>query len=132
GNERMPRLVARAAAPGITLSPRPGSIPAMAASGGSVLVLNSGSSSVKFALFAAGTGERMLSGLADEVGTADAVLRIRRPGGDATEPLPDGSRQAIISGILDRLAPGADLIGAGHRVVHGGERFIDSVLVDDE
>ncbi len=103
----------------------------MAASGGSVLVLNSGSSSVKFALVAAGTGERVLGGLADEVGTPDAVLRIRRPGGDATEPLPDGSRPAVIARILDRVA-GQDLIGAGHRVVHGGERFSDSVLVDDD
>ena len=103
----------------------------MAASGGSVLVLNSGSSSVKFALVAAGTGERVLGGLADEVGTPDAVLRIRRPGGDVTEPLPDGSRPAVIARILDRVA-GQDLIGAGHRVVHGGERFTDSVLVDDE
>jgi acetate kinase len=111
----------------------------MAASGGSVLVLNSGSSSVKFALIAAGTGERVLGGLADKVGTPDAVLRIRRPPDDSgkpldsAEPLPDGRRQAVISGILDRIAgPDADLIGAGHRVVHGGERFRDSVLVDDD
>ena len=77
----------------------------MAASGGSVLVLNSGSSSVKFALIAAGTGERVLGGLAEEVGTAEAVLRIRRPADDVDrDPLPDGSRQAVISRILDRLA----------------------------
>jgi acetate kinase len=105
----------------------------MAASGGSVLVLNSGSSSVKFALIAAGTAERVLGGLADKVGTPEAVLRIQRPTGDVTEPLPDGSRQAVIACILDRaVGPGADLIGAGHRVVHGGDRFSDSVLVDDD
>src|SRR5262249_29891133 len=104
----------------------------MAASGGSVLVLNSGSSSVKFALIA-GTGERVLGGLADKVGTAEAVLRIQRPAGDVTEPLADGSRQAVIARIPDPVAdPGADLIGAGHRVVHGGDRFSDSVLVDDD
>src|SRR5438876_7436069 len=103
------------AVPGRTLSSGPGSIRAMAASGGSVLVLNSGSSSVKFALVAAGTGERVLGGLADEVGTPEAVLRIRRPEGDLTEPLPGGSRQAAISRILDRVAGlDADLIGAGH------------------
>jgi acetate kinase len=96
----------------------------MAASGGSVLVLNSGSSSVKFALIAAGTGERLLGGLADKVGTPDAVLRIQRPAGDVTEPLPGGSRHEVVARILDRAAdPGADLIGAGHRVVHGGDRF---------
>jgi acetate kinase len=111
----------------------------MAASGGSVLVLNSGSSSVKFALITAGTGERELGGLADKVGTPGAVLRIRRPADgsgkplDSAEPLADGRRQAVISAILDRIAGSEkDLIGAGHRVVHGGERFRDSVLVDDD
>ena len=111
----------------------------MAASGGSVLVLNSGSSSVKFALITAGTGERELGGLADKVGTPGAVLRIRRPADgsgkplDSAEPLADGRRQAVIAAILDRIAGSQkDLIGAGHRVVHGGERFRDSVLVDDD
>jgi acetate kinase len=111
-----------------------GSIPAMAGSQGSdgpVLVLNSGSSSVKFALLTPETGERVLGGLAEKVGTPEAVLRIR---GAADEPLPDGSYQAVISRILGHVADTgpANLIGAGHRVVHGGERFSASVLVDDE
>ncbi len=118
----------------------------MAGSGGVVLVLNSGSSSVKFALLAPDTGERVLDGLAEKVGTPEAVLRIRRSaGGDAVEePLLEGSYQAVISRVLDQLAGAgahdaglADagrrpLIGAGHRVVHGGDRFSASVLVDDE
>ena len=104
-----------------------------AASGGSVLVLNSGSSSVKFALVTAETGERVLGGLANRVGTPEAVLRVQRAvGGAASEPLPDGSRTAVITRILDLLAPDTDLIGAGHRVVHGGDRFSASVLVDDD
>ena len=114
-----------------------GSIPGMAGSegaagsGGLVLVLNSGSSSVKFALLTPDTGERVLGGLAEQVGTPQAVLRIRRYPGDAvSEPLRDGSYQAVISRILDRL-PEA-LIGVGHRVVHGGDRFSASTLVDDE
>ena len=108
-----------------------GSIPAMAGSGGLVLVLNSGSSTVKFALVHPETGERALDGLADQVGTPQAVLRI---GHGAPQPLPDGSYQAVISRILDHLddAGHADLAGAGHRVVHGGERFRTSVLVDGE
>jgi acetate kinase len=107
----------------------------MAGSGGLVLVLNSGSSSVKFALLHPETGERVLGGLADRVGTAQAVLRVRRdPGGDVTEPLPDGSRHAVIASILDYVAKAGhvNLIGAGHRVVHGGERFSAPVLIDDE
>jgi len=116
-----------------------------AGSGGLVLVLNSGSSSVKFALLTSDTGERVLGGLAERVGTPEAVLRIPRYPGDAVyEPLPDGSYQVVISRILDRLADDgaqgageqvtgpARLIGVGHRVVHGGDRFSASTLVDDQ
>jgi acetate kinase len=100
------------------------------AASGVVLVLNSGSSSVKFALITADTGERVWGGLAEKVGTAGAVLHVLHPP-DATEEeaLPDGSRSAVIARILDR-APA--LLGAGHRVVHGGDRFSASVLIDDE
>jgi acetate kinase len=115
--------------------------------GGLVLVLNSGSASVKFAVLAPASGERVLAGMAEPVGTPEAELRIRRyPGHVVTEQLPDGSYQAVISRILGHLpeaglgtaADGASatgrgrLAGAGHRVVHGGERFTASVLVDDE
>jgi acetate kinase len=114
-------------------------------SGGLVLVLNSGSSSVKFAVLAPASGERVLAGMAEKVGTPETALRIRRhPDDVVTERLREGSFQAVISRILDHLpeaglgtaedgAPGqAHLVGAGHRVVHGGERFTASVLVDDE
>jgi len=114
-------------------------------SGGLVLVLNSGSSSVKFAVLAPASGERVLAGMADKVGTPDTELEVRRyPDHVVTEQLPDGSYRAVISRILGHLPeaglgtaedgePGqAHLAGAGHRVVHGGERFTDSVLVDDE
>ena len=109
-----------------------GSIPAMT-SGGLVLVLNSGSATVKFALLHPETGERALGGLAEKVGTPDAVLRIHADGA-AEERLPDGSYHAVISRILDHLADAghASIIGAGHRVVHGGERFSASVLVDGD
>jgi len=116
-------------------------------SGSLVLVLNSGSSSVKFAVLAPAGGERVLAGMAEKVGTPEAELQIRRfPDHVATEQLPGGSYQAVIARILDHLpeaglgtagdgssGPGqSHLVGAGHRVVHGGERFTASVLVDDE
>jgi acetate kinase len=115
--------------------------------GGLVLVLNSGSSSVKFAVLAPASGERVLTGMAERVGTPETELRIRRdPDHVVSEQLPEGSYRAVISRILDHLpaaglgaagdgAPGpgrAHLAGAGHRVVHGGERFTASVVVDDE
>ena len=85
-------------------------------SAGLVLVLNSGSSSVKYALVDPETGERPLSGQAENIGTSG------------------GSYHDAITQILDHLDDKGhvDLTGAGHRVVHGGERFSDSVLVDDD
>jgi acetate kinase len=97
-----------------------------------VLVLNSGSATVKFALLAPESGERALGGIAEKIGTPDAVLHIRGKAGVTEEPVPGGSHEAAVSRILDRLGQAGDLVGAGHRVVHGGERFTDSVLVDDE
>ena len=98
-----------------------------------VLVLNSGSSSVKFALLDPVGGERALDGLAERLGTQDATLQIRRhPAEPAGEPLPSGAtHRDVVAAILDRLGD-PPLAGAGHRVVHGGERFTESVLVDDD
>jgi acetate kinase len=113
----------------------PRSMPSVADEG-FVLVLNAGSSSVKFALLHPGSGERVLGGQAEEVGTPKAALHVQRGTGDpVTEQLTDGGYHAVISRILDHVSEsgsGPALVGAGHRVVHGGERFTASVLVDDE
>src|ERR1022692_826738 len=73
----------------MTVTPAPVSLPRMpattassgrAAAGGSgdlVLVLNSGSSSVKFALLLPGTGERLMGGIGERLGTPEAVLRVQ-------------------------------------------------------
>ena len=89
---------------------------------------------MKFALLHPRSGERVLNGLAEEIGTSEAMLHVQRGTGDAvTEKLTGSSYQAVIALILGYLPEsGLDLIGAGHRVVHGGERFTASVLVDDE
>jgi acetate kinase len=110
--------------------------PAAGGSGGLVLVLNSGSSSVKFALLVPGTGERVFGGMADRLGTPEAVLRVQWfPAAAVEERLPEGSYRAVIARVLEHVSGAGDvgvhLIGAGHRVVHGGERFTSSIRVDD-
>jgi acetate kinase len=103
---------------------------------GLVLVLNSGSSSVKFALLLPGTGERLMGGIGERLGTPEALLRVQWFPAPATEErLPGGTHRAVVARVLDHLAEAghsvAELLGAGHRVVHGGEQFTSSVLVDD-
>ena len=105
-------------------------------SGGLVLVLNSGSSSVKFALLDPGTGERVFGGMADRLGTPEAVLRVQWfPAEAVEERLPEGSYRAVIARVLEHVSGaghgGVHLVGAGHRVVHGGELFTSSIRVDD-
>lgn len=104
---------------------------------GCVLVLNSGSSSVKFALVEPQSGRQPLAGIGERLGSPEARLRVRRLGGDAVDEwLPEGTHQAVVTRVLAHVGTaerdGLHLLGAGHRVVHGGERFAASVLVDDE
>ena len=101
-----------------------------------VLVLNSGSSSVKFALVRTGTGKRLMAGLGERLGTPEAVLRVRRfPAPAVDERLPEGTHRAVVARVLEHataaLDGGVRLLGAGHRVVHGGEQFSSSILVND-
>lgn len=116
-----------AASPGHAAAGRPGS---------SVLVLNSGSSSVKFALLVPGSGGRLMGGMGERLGTPEAVLRVQWPPAAAVEErLPGGTHQAVVARVLEHLAEAGHgdvhLLGAGHRVVHGGERFSSSIRVDD-
>src|SRR5580658_323967 len=105
-------------------------------SGDPVLVLNSGSSSVKFALLLPGSGERLMGGIGERLGTPEALLRVQWfPAAAVEERLPGGTHQDVVARVLEHLAEaghsGANLLGAGHRVVHGGERFTSSIRVDD-
>jgi acetate kinase len=102
-----------------------------------VLVLNSGSSSLKFALMHPSRGDVLMQGLAQRLGTPEASLRIQWLRADAVEErLADSSHHAVVTRVLEQLAQsshaGVALLGAGHRVVHGGARFTSSTLVDDE
>jgi acetate kinase len=109
---------------------------AAGSSGGLVLVLNSGSSSVKFALLLPGSGERLMGGIGERLGTPEALLWLQWfPAAAVEERIPGGTHRAVVARVLDHLAEaghaGVHLLGAGHRVVHGGERFTSSIRVDD-
>jgi acetate kinase len=99
----------------------------------SVLVLNCGSSSVKIALVDPSSGSRTLTGLGERVGGDDAIVHIRREGHETSSAPSDPSHRGVVAHLLDSLAADerSSIAAVGHRVVHGGRRFVESVLVDD-
>ena len=105
-----------------------------------VLVLNSGSSSVKFALYRLGDGDslRLLSGQIDNIEQAPQ-LSLREASGETSEHAlqthsgPGRTRAEALSYLIDMLsqrAGGTGVLAAGHRVVHGGARYREPVVVD--
>jgi acetate kinase len=100
------------------------------AAGGGILVLNAGSSSIKFAVFGPDLTP-ITTGIAAEIGDA-GLLRI--DGTDEARPFPD--HRAALAGILEALAlrgisPG-NLAAAAHRVVHGGLKLVRPVRITPE
>lgn len=102
-----------------------------------VLVLNCGSSSVKFALIEPESGEREFTGLAERVGTPDVSVRFEVEGTRTViDSLEDPSHRGVIEVVLERMREwarphGVHVVAVGHRVVHGGEKFASSVVLDD-
>lgn len=99
-----------------------------------VVVLNCGSSSVKFAIVDVQTGHANLSGLAENLGNDNAQLSYKLKGEKHTVTLP---KQASHSHALEHiqniiLDQPNTIMGVGHRIVHGGESLKQAVLVTEE
>lgn len=98
-----------------------------------VLVVNAGSSSLKYRLLDSGSGETAASGLVSEIGGAS---HWRHEGGedhDEDVECPDHAAAfALARGALEAAGGLDGLAGVGHRVVHGGARFTSPTRVDDE
>jgi acetate kinase len=105
-----------------------------------VLVVNAGSSSIKYQVFDMDDESVLAKGLVDRVGIPGTTLEHKPNGKDEVvikKDLPDHT--AGMKLVLDVLVneeygvvKSMDEIGAvGHRVVHGGEGFADSVVIDD-
>lgn len=99
-----------------------------------VLVLNSGSSSVKLAVVDPETGVRGISALAERVGTPEVSVRVRAGGCDDALRVDDTSHAGVLNALLESL--GAEVLdpvaAVGHRVVHGGARLTEPTLLDDD
>jgi len=105
-----------------------------------ILVMNSGSSSVKFQVLDMAQESLLLKGIVERIGSTRAVLSFSPADGhkinDVREVLDHGAAlrlimQTITKPALKVVASPGELEGVGHRVVHGGEEFSESVLIDD-
>jgi len=101
-----------------------------------VLVLNCGSSSLKFAIIDAKSGNETLTGLAECLGLENARLKYKLKGSKHTVSLASNAQHAQAIAVLVQLINdnqlSSELIAVGHRVVHGGEQFTGSVIITDE
>lgn len=106
-----------------------------------ILVLNCGSSSVKYKLINTDTDVTMAEGGVEKIGLPDGFLKFKRP---------DGSKQIKELGLIDHkqgveaildiltdtqegcIKSFNEIDAVGHRIVHGGEKFNQSVLITDE
>ncbi len=104
-----------------------------------ILVINAGSSSVKFTLFAADAATTMASGMVERIGLSDPRFNYRTAKGVSCEQGvtvadADGAVGTILSALTDPqngvIASVQDIGAVGHRVVHGGEALTRPVVID--
>ena len=105
-----------------------------------ILVLNSGSSSLKYQVIDTNTGEMLVKGNYERVGQVGAFLTHKVNGEKHKFEHPAKNHEKAIKFVMERLTSEAygifksldELDAVGHRVVHGGEKFKDAVLITEE
>ena len=106
-----------------------------------ILVLNCGSSSIKYKLFDMDTRSVMVSGGVEKIGLPDSFLQIKLANGEKVkieQAMPEHTVgiQLILNSLVDEkigcIASLDEVQAVGHRVVHGGEKFNKSVLITPE
>lgn len=105
-----------------------------------VLVINAGSSSLKYQLIDVGAGEVIAKGLCERVGTDDGIFKHSTMGKETVENLPIPDHDFAVGLVLNALTEGEgkaidsleQIDAVGHRVVQGGSYFDRSVIVDEE
>jgi acetate kinase len=104
----------------------------------SILTINGGSSSIKFALFETGAPlRRILEGSIERIGLPEAILRVKGlgPADNFSRPLAALDHTAAVGALMDWIEErlGRTAVSAvGHRVVHGGPKYSDPQLITKE
>ncbi len=108
-----------------------------------ILVINCGSSSIKYQIFAVEDQYKLLAkGMADRIGLESGCSVTHKPTGKnevvLEKPLPDHKTalqaigHALINPEYGIISDIKEIGGVGHRVVHGGEKFTSSILINDD
>lgn len=106
-----------------------------------ILVINCGSSSLKYQLINADTEEVLAKGLCERIGIDGGMHTYQPKGADKIKTqtdMPDHTKavQLVLDALTDKtsgvIADLSEIDAVGHRIVHGGEKFSGSVLIDDE
>lgn len=106
-----------------------------------ILVINCGSSSLKFQLINSESEEVIAKGLCERIGIEGSCLTYTQQGGEKQKTeAPMADHTAAIKMVLDALTDEktgvvkdlAEIGAVGHRIVHGGENFSQATIIDDE
>jgi len=106
-----------------------------------ILVINAGSSSLKFQLFDMEENKVLIKGICDRIGIENSVLEYQVPGRDKIVVNKEMKKHKdaiaeVLKALLDKdhgvIKSMSEISGVGHRVLHGGEKFHDPALIDDK
>lgn len=103
-----------------------------------VLAINAGSSSLKFQLFEMPAAQVLASGVIERIGLSDSIFTIKFSDQKQTATLDINNHEFAAELVLKGLVENKivdnlnSIIAVGHRAVHGGESYNESVLVTDE
>lgn len=103
-----------------------------------IIAINAGSSSLKFQLFDMPEETVLTKGLVERIGMDNSIFTISVDGEKKTEVTDIPDHAVAVKMLLEKLIEFNiikdfnEIDGVGHRVVHGGEKFSDSVVLTDE
>ena len=103
-----------------------------------ILSVNAGSSSLKFTLFEMPEGIELIGGYFEKIGLSDSFYSIKLNGEKTRKVTNVSNHASAVKILIDELIENKvinsleELDGVGHRLVHGGEKYSDSVIITED
>lgn len=101
------------------------------------LIINAGSSSLKFSLYSMPEAEEIVNGIVERIATKDSSYTLKFAGKKIEKQEYINSHEIAVKVVLRELLEKSfikslnEIVGIGNRILHGGEKYSDSVLIDD-